>query len=613
MSKIAVWGVAVRDHLVRFFSVFSYSRRAVALVWQTSVPLTLFMVLLTLIAGLLPAAMAYTGKLIVDATVAAMALYQQGQLQLQPVLNYVVLEAIFVLLLAAAQRGLSVSQSLLRVQLAQQVNMLILAKAQTLSLSQFEDSDYYDKLNRAKNEASSRPISLVVRTFGLMQNAIILLSLGTLLAQFSPLILLLLVLGAIPGFIAEAKFSGDAFRLSRWHSPESRMQIYLETILTREDCVKEVKLFQLAPSLLQRYSDIFSKHYKADRALTLRRDLWGFLLGVIGTCALYLAYGWIVLSTITAKLSLGQMTMYLMMFRQGQGAVTASLSAISGMYEDNLYLSTLYEFLNQPAEEKDGIYSAGPMPGDGIRFEQVSFTYPGATKPSLSDINLHIKPGCSLAIVGENGAGKSTLIKLLARLYRPQQGQILLDGLPLQHWQQQVLHQRIGIIFQDFLRFQFEVGENIGTGDVRYFHDELRWQLAAERGMAASFIQNLSSAYHTQLGRWFQNGQELSGGQWQKIALARAFMRQDADILVLDEPTAAMDAQAEAQIFEQFRQHCQNKMAVLISHRFSTVRMADQILVIEQGRVIEAGDHRSLVQKKGRYAELFELQAQGYA
>ena len=604
-----------------FFGVFRYSRRALGLVWETSRWMMLGLALCTLVAGVLPAVAAWVGQLIVDGVVSAMEAHQAATdpnllASITPVLTLVGIEAVIIALIALAQRGLSAQQSLLRALLGQKVNVMILEKAGQLSLSQFEDSELYDQLTRARREASTRPLALVNKTFGLLQNAISLGSFGVLLVQFSPWALLILVAGALPVFISEAKFSGDAFRLFRWRSPQTRMQIYLETVLAREDSIKEVKLFGLEGLFLKRYRDIFTKLFAEDRRLTLRRESWGFLLGLLGTLTFYAAYAWVVIETIAGALTLGQMTMYLMVFKQGQAALSASLTAISGMYEDNLYLSNLYEYLEQPVEGESGTLTQGALPGDGLRFEHVSFSYPGGDSvlqdPVLHDISLHLCPGQSLALVGENGSGKTTLIKLLTRLYHPTQGRILLDGSDLRDWSTQALRERTGVIFQDFVRYQLQVGENLGVGDTHAFNDQERWQNAARHGMADEFITRMASGYKTQLGRWFKNGQELSGGQWQKIALSRAYMRENADILVLDEPTAAMDAAAEAEIFARFREHSRDKMAILISHRFSTVRSADLILVIDQGHIVERGTHEELLATAGRYAKLFQLQAAGY-
>ncbi len=608
-SSAALPPAAPAASLRGFFGVFRYSRRAMALVWSTNRTLTVAIGTLTLLAGVLPAGIAWVGAQIVDAVVAAIG---DASLGTARVIEYVLLEGGLVATLAAVQRGLGLCQSLLRAQLGQRVNVMILEKALTLELSHFEDSEFYDKLIRARREASTRPLSLVMRSFGLAQNAISLVSYGALLVQFSPWAVAVLLLAGLPSFVAEAKFSGDAFRLFRWRSPETRMRAYLETVLAREDHAKEVKLFGLGTRLLDRYRDIFRTLYTADRDLAVRRDSWGFVLGLVGTVALYGAYAWIAVSTVSRLITLGQMTMYFALFRQGQAAVSSGLAAIGGMYEDNLYLSTLYEYLETEVPMPAGRLQHGPDPADGVRFESVSFAYPGSAEPALEEISLHLRPGSSLALVGENGSGKTTLIKLLTRLYEPTAGRITLDGLDLREWDPVALRARIGVIFQDFARYQLLVGENVGAGDQRHFEDEARWREAAGKGQAAEFIERLPAGYHTQLGKWFKDGRELSGGQWQKIALARAFMRTGADILVLDEPTAAMDARAEAEVFEHFRRLASDRITILISHRFSTVRMADQIVVIERGRIVERGNHEELMALGGTYAGLFALQARGY-
>jgi ATP-binding cassette subfamily B protein len=581
-----------RQALDDYLGFWRYSRRAIALVWSTHRALTISLGALTLAAGLMPAGVAYLGKLIVDAVVAAIDANRAGATpDYANVLTLVAFEGLLVAALAGVQRGIDFCQSLLRVLLSQRVHFLILDKALTLTLSQFEDSELYDKLNRARQEASVRPLSLVNRTFALAQNTVSLASYAGLLLAFSPWAVAILVAAGLPAFIAETRFSGERFRAFQWRSPDRRMLAYLEIVLAREDHAKEVKLFDLGARLLARYREIFRRIYAEERRLTIRRDGWGFVLGLIASGAFYGAYAWIALATIDGTISLGEMTMYLLLFRQGQSAVAAMLGAIGGMYEDNLYLSNLYDYLEQPSVGARGKETGGPDPSAGIEFDHVSFAYPGANRAALHDVTLQVRPGQSVALVGSNGSGKTTLVKLLAGLYEPTQGTVRYQGRDLREWDPLALRQRIGVIFQDFNRYQLTVGENIGAGDVAAFDDHRRWAEAAAKGQAAEFIGQLPASYETQLGRWFNNGQELSGGQWQRIALARAFMRTGAEILVLDEPTAAMDAETEAQLFEHFRSLTHDRIAFLISHRFSTVRYADQIVVLDEGRIVEHGTH----------------------
>ncbi len=589
-------------------------RRALALVWETSPRLTVYLAVLTALAGLLPAAIAYVAKLVIDAVLLARETSLTG---LEPswrtLFAPVAVELGLVVALAAIQRSLSVCQSLLRALLGERVNEMILEKALELDLAQFEDSEIYDSMTRARREASTRPLSMVMRSFGIVQNLLSLLGFAAILWQLGPWAVAILLVAGVPSFIAELRFSGEAFRLFSWRAGETRMQSYLETLLAREDHVKEVKIYDLGPIFLDRYKQLFLRFWAEDRALTIRRGLWGFLLGAVSTIALYGVYASAVWATATGRMTLGEMTMVMLAFRQGQACVAGILAAIGGMVDDDLYLGNLYSFLALPTHTPGGDATAGLTEGDGLRFEGVAFRYPGSDADALQDIDFHVPHGTSIALVGQNGSGKTTLIKLLTRLYEPTEGRILLDGRDLRDWDAKALRSRVAVVFQDFVRYQLLAGENIGAGDLSRFQDEDAWRRAAERGLAAPVMESLPDGYHTQLGRWFKNGRELSGGQWQKVALSRAFVREQAQILVLDEPTAALDAEAEAEVFDHVRAASEGRSTVLISHRFSSVRGCDQILVMEAGRIVERGKHDSLMADDGRYAHLFRLQAAGYA
>jgi ATP-binding cassette, subfamily B, bacterial len=595
-----------RFRLASLKASFRHTRATVALVWRSSPRLTVLLGGLTLAGAGVPLAVAWVGKAIVDAAVAH---------QRELTLRWVAVELGLVVAQAAVLRALNLVRGLLGARLGLDINVRILEKALSLELRHFEDPDFYDRLTRARREASVRPISVVTESFQLVQNVLTLVGYAGLLLSFSPWAVLGLLLAALPATFAEMRFSQQAFRLRNWRSPDSRRLLYLEYVLANDDHAKEVKLFGLGPMLLDRYRTLGETFYREDRQLSLRRAAWSYGLSLVGTLTFYGCYAVVAVAAATGALSLGLMTLYVVAFRQGQQAFQSILTAVGGMYEDNLYMSNLFEYLAIPTGRPAAAPAlAAPAMGreQGIRFEDIGFRYPDAEGWALRHVSLFIPRGQSLALVGQNGAGKTTFIKLLTRLYAPTEGRILLDGVDLQAWDEDVLRRRLGVIFQDFNQYQFRFRENVGVGSVEHLEDRARVGRAVEEGGATELLSSLPEGLETPLGRWFKDGTELSGGQWQKVALARAFMREEADILVLDEPTAALDAEAEHAIFQRFRELARGRTTLLISHRFSTVRMADRIVVIEHGQLVEQGTHAELMALGGRYAHLFTLQAKGY-
>jgi ATP-binding cassette subfamily B protein len=434
-----------------------------------------------------------------------------------------------------------------------------------------------------------------------------------LLLRFSPWLVIILLVTSIPAFIAETRFAEEGFRLLTYRAPETRQINYLARLLTEDNSAKEIKLFNLGDTLLTRYMTLFEKFFQEDKSLALRRAIAGFGLGLIATLGFYGSYAWIVWQTVHGRISLGDMTLYLTIFRQGQTTFQSILSGIGSIYENNLFMANLFDFLGLKAQMKIASHTRRlPVSlRQGIEFRGVGFRYPESEEWALRDVDLSIAPGEKIALVGPNGAGKTTLIKLLSRLYDPTEGRIFIDGIDIRELDPLDLRQRIGVIFQDFVRYHLAASENVGFGQIEALDREEQIIESARKSGAHSIIENLPNGYQTMLGRWFHGGHELSIGQWQKIALARAFMR-DAEILVLDEPTASLDAETEYEIFRRFQELTVGKMAILISHRFSTVRMADRIIVIQEGRIVEIGSHEELLSQRGIYGHLFGLQAEGY-
>ena len=591
---------------------FTHTPQAVRFVWRTNRWATVGLGLLTLGGALLPASQAWVGKLIVDGVVASIQTAQDAE-QVRRVFIYLLLELGLFLLSAAFNHGRRLIQQLIQLQLANRIRAEIIAKALTLDLAYFEDSDFYDRLQNARREGGYKQVELINDTFLIVQNMITLISFALLMLRFSPWLVVVLVATGIPAFIAETRYSERGFRLLTRRAPETRQVNYLSRLLTEDTAAKEIKLFNLGGTLLNRYTTLFDKFFEEDKSLALRRATAGFSLGLIATLGFYGSYAWIVWYTVQGKISLGDMTLYLAIFRQGQSTFQSILSALGNIYENNLFMANFFEFLClEPRMQMPGQGRKLPLPlRGGIEFRQVGFRYPDNEEWALRGVNLVIRPGEKIALVGHNGAGKTTLIKLLSRLYDPTEGSILIDGIDIRDLDPLELQQRIGVIFQDFVRYHLPVRENIGFGQIDALDDAERIVAAARKSGAHAVVEELPDGYETMLGRWFHDGHELSLGQWQKIALARAFMR-DAEILVLDEPTASVDARTEYEIFQNFKALTEGKMAILISHRFSTVRMADRIAVIQNGRIAELGTHDELLRHGGTYAELFSMQAEGY-
>ena len=582
---------------------------------------------LTVATGVIPAALAWVGKLIVDSVVVAAR--AGGLSGASRPLRLVALELGLMVVLTLANRLSALLRELLRAQLGNRINVDILEKALALELRHFEDAAFYDKMQRARREASSRPLSMVLGVLGIAQSAITLGSYAFLLARLSALSVVILVVASIPAFITETRMSNQSFRLNSWRAPEARRLNYLEWILTRDSHVKEVKLFALGRLMLDRYRALFEKFYREDRALAQTRFVYGLLLTLLSLGAFYACYAFAARRAAFGGMTLGDLTLYVTVFRQGQSAFQSVLGGVAGLYEDALFMSNLFEYLDLPADRSAQQRRSEPAAmGSGgnrsapdanppasapqaIELRNVSFRYPGKENWALRDVNLTIAPGEVIAFVGENGAGKSTLIHLLMRMYEPTEGEILYGGRPLREIPLDELHRRIGAVFQDFVRYQFSVAENIGLGWVPALEDRARIEKAAGAGGADAVVSSLPRGYDTMLGGYFEAGQELSVGQWQKIAIARAFMR-DAEVLILDEPTASLDAEAEHEMWKRFKALAHGRTAILISHRMSTVRLAERIVVLRGGRIEELGTHAELLARDGRYAHLFRLQAAGY-
>lgn len=586
-------------HLPRFFR----------LIWDTHKGLALANIFLRIIKSAIPLATLYVGKEIVDEVI---RLYNAGGGIQVYLWQLVGLELGLAVLSEILNRSISLVESLLGDLVANSTSVELMKHAAELDLYQFENADFYDKLERARRQTTGRTV-LMSQVLSQFQEGIAVFFLGAGLVAFNPWLILLLLVAIIPSFIGESYFNQQTYSLTRSWTPERRELDYLRYIGASDQFAKEVKSFGLSGFITTRFKNLADSFYEANKKLSVRRASWGAVLSVLGTLAYYGAYVFILLQTISGAITVGTLTFLSGSFSRMQGMLQAIMSRFSKIAESALYLQDLFDFF-AITPEITSRPDALPFPEKlrlGFQFEQVSFKYPNSPKWALQNLSFTLKAGEKLALVGENGAGKTTLVKLLARLYEPTEGRILLEGVDLREYDLDSLRQHIGVIYQDYMRFQFKAGENIAVGRIEQLDERQLIKGAAVKSLADVVIEGLPDQYDQMLGSRFSGARELSGGQWQKIALARAYMR-DAQLLILDEPTSALDARAEHEVFLRFSELIEDKSAVLISHRFSTVRMADRILVLENGTLLEIGSHEELLEMDGKYAELFLLQAKGY-
>jgi ATP-binding cassette, subfamily B, bacterial len=610
----------------------------VKLVWQTHRGYTICVIALRLLRASTPVAALWTGKLIIDRVVAART---AGAPDLTRLWELVALEIGIVVAADALSRASSLIESLLGDLFSNHTSVRLMEHAAQLDLYQFEDPAFYDQLERARRQTTGR-IGLLAQLLTMGQDALTLLSLGAALLIYSPWLLLLLVIAVVPSFLGETHFAALEYSLLYRWTPERRQLDYLRFVGASDRTAKEVQMFGLAPWLVDRYRALSTRFYEENKRLSIRKGLVATALSVVGTLGYYGAYVHILWRAVEGAITLGSLTFLAASFARSRDLVGRILAGASDIIEQSLYLRDLFDFfeMRPSITSPEGAPEVAQPVRTGFVFENVGFRYPGSDRWAVRNVNFALRPGESLALVGENGAGKTTLTKLLARLYDPTEGRITLDGRNLCEYDLASVRRAIGVIFQDFVRYDLRFDENIGVGEIeeaRAFLDlpgnTVRGDesdplsaiaasdgngthgaivTAAEKSLAASLLSQFPEGYRQMLGRRFDGGVDLSGGEWQKIALARSYMRAGAQALILDEPTAALDARAEYEVFRRFAELVKGRMAIIISHRFSTVRVADRIVVLEKGTVVEDGTHEELIARGGQYAELFRLQAEGY-
>ena len=592
------------------FSALRNLPRFFKLVWQTSPSLTIANAALRILKSGTPVAILYVGKLIIDQVVHI----SQGNQSISTTYLWklVAFEFGLAILSDVLNRSITLMDSLLGDLFSNHTSVKIIEHAATLDLDQFENSAFYDKMERARQQTVGRTV-LLSQVLSQLQDLITMGFLAAGLLVFNPWLIIILLVAIIPAFLGEAYFNDQSYTLNRRQTPERRELDYVRFLGASDETAKEVKIFNLSNFIVTRFRELSNKFYNTNRVLIVRRSVWGSVFSMLGSLGYYLAYGYIIYKAVNGKITIGDLTFLAGSFKQLRSLLEGILNRFTTVSQGAIYLSDFFDFFELKSQmatsAKPRVF---PYPiQQGFTFENVGYKYINSENWANRHLNFTLKVGEKLALVGENGAGKTTLVKLLARLYEPTEGRILLDGHDLSDYDINDLRMQIGIIFQDYLRYQMTVAQNIAAGNIVEIENRNLIKSSAEQSLANVFIEEFKNNYDQQLGRRFNEGVELSGGQWQKIALARAYMR-DAQLMILDEPTAALDARAEYEVFQRFVELTKGRTSVLISHRFSTVRMADRILVLDKGKLLEMGSHEELLQKNGKYSELFQLQAKGY-
>lgn len=577
-------------------------------IWSVNPQLFLVNLLCRLINSFAPVVILWVGKLIIDEVIAQVAATDPDYTQLW---NYVILEFVIAVVSDVISRIIAITDGLLGDKYNIRSSETMIRKTSEIDMSQLEDSEFYDKLERARQQTQGR-VGLMSNALGQAQSIISIATLIAGLIYFEPLLIVLLALSIIPLFINEIRFSGQQYSLSRSWTTERRELDYLRYIGANDKTAKEIKLFGLTDFIATRFRNLSEQYYSINKSITVKRSIYSALFNILGVICYYGAYIVIIRSVLLGEITIGELTFLSASFNRLRNNLQTFFSNFTRITESALYLKDYFDFVDLIIPDQDKNFLELPTEIKiGFELQDVHFGYPGSDTEVLKGVSFELRAGEKMAFVGQNGAGKTTLIKLMLRFYEPTQGAILLDGININQYNKAEFQQMFGVIFQDFFRYEFTLRENIAVGDILAVKDDQRIDNAAQLSLATEVIKDLQDGYETQLGKRFKKGQELSGGQWQKVALARAYMK-DAMVMVLDEPTSALDAKAEYEVFERFIDLTKGKTSIIISHRFSTVRMADRILVLENGRILELGTHEELMKAPRLYAELFDLQAQGY-